>query len=67
MEQDIEVFADHKPITDETRAKCRVFRESGFKNVEVWVNDHLVYESPKEPTKEELETQEAYAKLETSS
>jgi hypothetical protein len=45
MEQDIEVFADHKPITNETRRRCRVFRESGFENVEVWINDRLVYRS----------------------
>jgi len=37
----------------------RVYMHVHSALIQVWVNDHLVYESPTEPTKEEIEAEKA--------
>ena len=44
----------------------RIYMHVHTEPIQVWVNDKLVFESAKEPTKEEQQAMEAYAKLETS-
>jgi hypothetical protein len=41
----------------------RIYMHVHDKPVQVWVNDKLVFESAKEPSKEEIEAEKAYAKL----
>jgi len=45
----IEIFADSEPVTDETRKHCRLWQGTNWQFVEIWVDDKLVFETPKEP------------------
>ena len=54
----VEIFT---PTFDDSK---RVYMHVHDGPIQVWVNDHLVYESPKEPSKEEKLAEEFYKKLE---
>ena len=42
---EIEIFADSKPIDDQSRVHCRVLKINLKDAVEIWVDDKLIFES----------------------